>query len=312
MPLPAAAIAAIPAVAGLAGSAWNAMSQSGNNRAQREWNERMYGRQREDSLNDWRMQNSYNESMWRRQNEYNEGLWNKQNSYNQDLWHQMNAYNSPAEQMKRFKEAGLNPNLIYGQSNTGGSISVANLQSDGQRGSTKSSPTPQSYNPRAPQFSADGIASYFAARESQARTNNLEKQNEVLQEDALLRSAQTAGTLAETANKTFDLGLRNELRQTSIDAAKESLRKVSTEIDLSLQANKRADVQQASSLMQAAQQIAESKSRVITENMKQEIMRYERNLKQLGIQPTDNMLFRIAAQIIGENTPMIKAYFQQD
>jgi len=33
-------------------------------------------------------------------------------------WNRMNAYNSPAEQMKRYKEAGLNPNLIYGQTNT--------------------------------------------------------------------------------------------------------------------------------------------------------------------------------------------------
>lgn len=38
------------------------------------------------------------------------------------LWNMQNAYNTPAEQMKRFKEAGLNPNLIYGQTNTAGSI----------------------------------------------------------------------------------------------------------------------------------------------------------------------------------------------
>lgn len=30
-------------------------------------------------------------------------------------WDKQNAYNSPAQQMKRLKEAGLNPNLIYGQ-----------------------------------------------------------------------------------------------------------------------------------------------------------------------------------------------------
>lgn len=31
-----------------------------------------------------------------------------------DHYHQVNAYNTPKEQMKRTKEAGLNPNLIYG------------------------------------------------------------------------------------------------------------------------------------------------------------------------------------------------------
>jgi hypothetical protein len=30
-------------------------------------------------------------------------------------WHATNAYNHPKRQMQRFREAGLNPNLIYGQ-----------------------------------------------------------------------------------------------------------------------------------------------------------------------------------------------------
>lgn len=38
-----------------------------------------------------------------------------QNDYNTRMWHMSNAYNSPANQMRLFKEAGLNPNLVYGQ-----------------------------------------------------------------------------------------------------------------------------------------------------------------------------------------------------
>lgn len=41
------------------------------------------------------------------------------------LWNMQNAYNTPKEQMARFKEAGLNPNLIYGQTNTASPISTA-------------------------------------------------------------------------------------------------------------------------------------------------------------------------------------------
>lgn len=36
-----------------------------------------------------------------------------------EMWHMQNAYNDPAAQMARFKNAGLNPNLIYGQGNPG-------------------------------------------------------------------------------------------------------------------------------------------------------------------------------------------------
>jgi hypothetical protein len=34
----------------------------------------------------------------------------------------LNAYNSPLQQMQRFKEAGLNPNLIYKQTNEGAAV----------------------------------------------------------------------------------------------------------------------------------------------------------------------------------------------
>lgn len=39
-----------------------------------------------------------------------------QYAYSQDLaaWNRQNAYNTPAAQMQRLKDAGLNPNLIYG------------------------------------------------------------------------------------------------------------------------------------------------------------------------------------------------------
>ena len=65
----------------LLGQGINALSQSGMNKKTREWNERMYGTQRQHALQDWQMQN---------------------------------AYNSPEQQMARLKAAGLNPHLIYG------------------------------------------------------------------------------------------------------------------------------------------------------------------------------------------------------
>lgn len=76
MPLPLLA-----ALAPFLGDAFNAINQGVTNRANRNFSVNMYNRQRSDSLSDWNM---------------------------------MNDYNSPANQMKRFKEAGLNPNLIYG------------------------------------------------------------------------------------------------------------------------------------------------------------------------------------------------------
>lgn len=50
---------------------------------------------------------------------YSKKLQDQQNQFNLDMWNLQNEYNSPAAQMKRFEEAGLNPALIYSQGNPG-------------------------------------------------------------------------------------------------------------------------------------------------------------------------------------------------
>lgn len=49
--------------------------------------------------------------------EYNLNLAKMQNQWNIEQWNRENVYNSPAAQMARYKAAGLNPDLIYGQQN---------------------------------------------------------------------------------------------------------------------------------------------------------------------------------------------------
>jgi hypothetical protein len=72
--------ATIAAGAAIAGQGINAMAQGKMNKKTRQWNEKMYARQREDALADWA---------------------------------RTNDYNAPLQQMARLKQAGLNPNLVY-------------------------------------------------------------------------------------------------------------------------------------------------------------------------------------------------------
>lgn len=51
----------------------------------------------------------------------------KQNEYNMEMWKLQNEYNTPANQMKRYLEAGLNPNLIYSQGNAGNASSAPEM-----------------------------------------------------------------------------------------------------------------------------------------------------------------------------------------
>lgn len=41
-------------------------------------------------------------------------MYDKQRQHAVDDWHMMNAYNDPSAQMQRLRDAGLNPNLVYG------------------------------------------------------------------------------------------------------------------------------------------------------------------------------------------------------
>lgn len=81
MPLPLIA-AALTGLAGVTGNILNTNAVKQTNQQNINQSNEMYARQRADALSDWDRQNSYN---------------------------------SPSQQMQRFKEAGLNPNLVYGQ-----------------------------------------------------------------------------------------------------------------------------------------------------------------------------------------------------
>lgn len=72
------------------------------------------------------LQSQYNQAMQKDMAAYNAAqqsmLNNQAFQQNLQMWNLKNQYDSPAEQMKRYEAAGLNKNLIYGQSNTSGNV----------------------------------------------------------------------------------------------------------------------------------------------------------------------------------------------
>lgn len=72
-----------------------------------------YGFQKRLSEQNYKYQQAENEKVFQQ----NRQLAQEQNQMNIDQWNRENEYNSPAAQMARYSAAGLNPDLIYGQSN---------------------------------------------------------------------------------------------------------------------------------------------------------------------------------------------------
>lgn len=62
---------------------------------------------------------------------------------NRAMWDLMNEYNTPAAQMQRFKDAGLNPNLVYSQASSGNASSPVSYKAPQVNFTPKASKTEQ-------------------------------------------------------------------------------------------------------------------------------------------------------------------------
>ena len=196
MPLPLAAIGAGVAAAGAIG---NIAGGFLDRKAQRDINQKNI---------DFARENNAAQRLWERQQmEY-------QNKMNLDFWNMQNAYNNPAEQVKRMREAGLNPALLYGSapSNTASDISSAS------GGASR----PESPNLTAPRYGDLGLG---ALQGSMMQMMQFENQKRLT--DAQIRNlnASATKTLAETPANT------DAARQIKDDALKANLFKLQKEGD---------------------------------------------------------------------------------
>lgn len=243
-------------------------------------------------------------SMNRTTRKWNEKMYEKQKFDNQYFWNMQNEYNSPSSTMNRLKAAGLNPHLVYG---SGDSTTAA---------SPIDTPSPQSWNPRAPQ---SDMMSYIDLQNKQAMHDNLKAQNTVLMQDALLRAAQVQATEAGTdmtklnqAEQAFKNEMLYDLKEESYEQVKANLRKTQIEATASLHSDERQQAMQANNMQQAVENILTSRAnRANTEAQKQEILQrvesikrdntikdFEIKLNKAGITKGDEPWYRALARII--------------
>jgi len=161
MPIPNEIIAG--GLSGLAGFG-QSLIQANVNKKNEAFTREMYERQRKDSLADWSM---------------------------------MNEYNSPTAQMERFKQAGLNPNLIYGQQNT--SVMA--------RGASSGQPSREAPNVAA--IASNALSAYMDVRIKEQQLDNLKQENARIIADTALKSVNTDKT-------DFFLGIDKSLKDSII------------------------------------------------------------------------------------------------
>lgn len=244
---------------------------------------------------------------------WQEKMFNWQNNTNLTNWGLENAYNHPSEQMKRLRESGLNPNLVYGNGATaqGGDIGKASAGS---------------WNPQAPQVDLGGAASqgfgaYFDAQIKQATADNLRETLKVIQQEGILKAAQVMGTLA-TAGKTgvetdlhkVDLKYAEQLKQQSLQVAQAGIQKTQADTQYTLDENERKAAMQAPNLIIAVETILNMRlSRAKTdaeishikqmiENAKQDyrLKQFDEYLQSTGVPRTSPAWMKVVGQAIDD------------
>ena len=131
-----------------------------------------------------------------------------------EMWNLQNAYNSPTAQMSRLRQAGLNPNLVYGNGVTGNSAGSAPQYQPAKIQRATMEPY-RGWNLGL----SDAVSAYLAVRQNKAQVENMEAQNKLIKEQARTEGIRQGNIAMSTARSGFDLDLARELRNVSIDRA---------------------------------------------------------------------------------------------
>lgn len=275
MPLDASVLSAVSSSVPSTNDFFNAFSTLATNHLNQRFAKAMYQRQRDDAIAFWNMQN---------------------------------AYNDPAQQMARFRNAGLNPHLVYGQGAGGG----------GNAGPIQTPDAPR-VDFKEPRFQGgDSIMPALLGsadlRIKAAQADNLEAQNEVIRQDAVLRRWQAE-------REGFNLDFEKELRDVSADSRRESLRQLRTNTDVLINRDAREAALNASNIKEAAERMlnmAEQRKgmplergrvRADTERIRENVRLMEKEgilkdfeiqLRQQGINPNDPLWARYVGMFLSD------------
>ena len=149
--------------------------------------------------------------------EYNLMLARQQNQWNLDQWQRENDYNSPSAQMSRFREAGLNPDLMYGNGTPGNSMGSPQLTSGSPATPTDMSPLGNMRN------FGDVISSALDMEMKRAQIDAIKANTDKTKED-------TKGVILANENLTYrnlvdaaTTGQRIEMENLNVKIAKNAL-----------------------------------------------------------------------------------------
>lgn len=253
----------IPIIAGAASVAGNVISNIG----EKQYGKKMYERQRADSLADWHMQNEYN---------------------------------SPAAQMKRLKEGGLNPNLVYGNGVTTQAGPVRSAQQSGYSAKNVAEGVP------------NAMMMYYDTQLKEAQADKLKIAVDLAKQEILNSILRGEGMGIDNRMKSFTLSQAEKMAPLSLEGKQVEIDRGRANIKFTLSANERAELMTDKNLQMITENILNARAqRGLTEQQHRNLIQvldnlrrdgtlkdFEIKLNQKGITKGDPMYSRILSGVL--------------
>ena len=266
-----------------AGSGIGATAQFGSDmfgyygaKKQNDWNTSQAERER-----DW------NAMMWHKGREFDQSMWQKTNDFNLEMWNRMNKYNSPKAQMQRFKEAGLNPNLIYGMGTHG------NAGQQTRSGGAPGAGQANKYSRAQMQNVFGGMRGPMAAfnkfAEVAAQKDNVQATVELKNQDAVKRALESEGIAAENVFKKRKAGFAKEFIDHDLTIARENANQA---IEKTWQAQTKTDLDRftyGNKIEQSNQELKQAQNATTKGEIENSILQVKSTLAQMGLENADSI-----------------------
>lgn len=205
------------------------------------------------------------------------------NAQNIEFWQMQNAYNHPSQQMARLKQAGLNPNLVYGGST-------------GQASGQASNIAPSKAAPYEIENPIRDIGHFANLAFKEAQENNVLENTKVQAQENLLKQAQTINVLEQGKSAKTKAMVDEAISKYQIDASREQLRGIKMANTGKNVDNLLKSATFNSKVNLIKEQVKHVQSQKQGQQLTNTLRELQVELKELGIEPTDNMLFRMFGQ----------------
>lgn len=274
-----------------------------------------------------RKNRAFSDQMATRNHAFAREMYDKQRQDAQYDWAQQNAYNSPEQVMARLKAAGLNPNLVYG---SGASFATATPVRSSSQGTGSNPPAHNDPSAIVGGLGTLGniLSEFLNLQKTQAQTDNLRIQKELLDRDIAYREAGTRSLDQGTATSAYDLKYKEHMQATRETQEKATLTKTIADTQFTIDQNERNELKNSSDIAKTAQDILNQKTERLLklmeiqtiplqrEKIQQEINQIRENtqklsdervvsrlnaeLAQKGVRPSDHNYWRIFIELLNE------------